>query len=37
MPISGNTPCLTASHASHGVPAADPRQVHVYYNRYYTS
>jgi len=37
MRVSGDTSCLSASQASHRVPGADPRQVHVYYNGYYTS
>src|SRR5215472_18553799 len=36
MPVSGDTHRLSASQASHRVPAADRRQAHVYYNRYYT-
>jgi len=36
MPVAGDTHCLSASQASHRVPAADRRQADVYYNRYYT-
>jgi hypothetical protein len=37
MPVSGDTHRLTASHASHRAPPADPRQAHAYYTHYYTS
>jgi hypothetical protein len=37
LAISGDTRCLSVSHASHSVPAANPREAGGYYNRYYTS
>jgi hypothetical protein len=37
IPVSGDTPRLTASHASHRVPAPDRRDAGGYYTCYYTS